>query len=104
MQFAQATSFIFNIPFIVSKEGILQNINCDLFCLSCIFSLAQFQRIRHEIYTFGFTPDMQEGEDDVPYTAEELAPRLLKGYDGDPVSMVTGSWKHTLFLTRMRWL
>lgn len=42
---------------------------------------------------------MQEGEDDVPYTAAELAPRLVKGYDGEPVRMVTGSWKHTLFLT-----
>lgn len=70
---------------------------------SCRFNstvnATQKKKIKHEIYSFGFLPDLQDTDDDPAPTKEELEPKVVPGYEGFPIKMVSANWQHTMFVS-----
>jgi alpha-tubulin suppressor-like RCC1 family protein len=57
------------------------------------------KNIKHEIYSFGYIPDLKETEDDPEPSREALAPKIVPGYEGFPIRMITSGYSHSMFVS-----
>ena len=57
------------------------------------------KKIKHEIYSFGYLPDIQDSDDEPSPSREALEPKVVPGYEGFPIKMISSNWQHSMFVS-----
>jgi len=81
------------------KLVISKNFRANFFQKRFNSTVTKKKKINHEIYVFGYMPEIQETDEDPPATREMLEPKLIPGYEGFPIRMISSAYSHTMFVT-----
>jgi alpha-tubulin suppressor-like RCC1 family protein len=77
----------------------LKNLKSNFQSMRYNATTVSYKKIKHEIYSFGYQPDLKDTDEDPAPSRELLEPKIVPGYEGFPVRMITSAYSHAMFVS-----